>query len=127
MNIGGKFIMEEKRKSKRLPVDMRLEISNLFKQDNVMIKNIDAPIRVVNISKSGIGFETEAILPIGYYFNSKIQLGDSSSCLYTVVQIIRVEKRNDKVFYGCEFVGMAPVLSFIFDEFERNCINNEQL
>lgn len=115
--------MEEKRKSKRLPVDMKLEISNLFKQDNVMIKNIDAPIRVVNISKNGIGFESEAILPIGYYFNSKIELGDSQSCLYTVVQIIRVEKREDKVYYGCEFIGMAPVLGFIFDEFEKNHLN----
>lgn len=112
--------MEEKRKSKRMAVDMRLEISNLFKQDNIMIKNIDAPIRVVNISKSGIGFESEALLPIGYYFNSKIELGDSENTLFTVVQIIRVEKRENSIFYGCEFVGMAPVLGYIFEEYENS-------
>lgn len=111
--------MEEKRKFKRLPVDMKLEISNLFKQDNVVIKNIDAPIRVTNISKSGIGFESQAILPVGYYFNSKITLGGNLNNLYTVVQIVRVEKREDSIFYGCEFIGMAPVLNFIFDDFEK--------
>lgn len=112
--------MEEKRRSKRLPVDMKLNISNLFKQDNVLIKNIEAPIRVVDISKTGIGFESEALLPIGYYFNSKIDLGKTESSLYTVVQIVRVERRGDYVFYGCEFIGLAPVLDFIFEEFEES-------
>lgn len=112
--------MEEKRRSKRLPVDMKLNISNLFKQDNVLIKNIEAPIRVVNISKSGIGFESEAILPVGYYFNSKIELGNSESSLYTVVQIVRIENRDDIIYYGCEFIGMAPILDFVFEEFEKS-------
>ena len=111
--------MEEKRRAKRMKVDMKLEISNLFKQDNVVIKNIDAPIRVVNISKSGIGFESDAHLPVGYYFNSKIELGDSTNALFAVVQIIRVEERERGAFYGCQFVGMAPVLTYIFDEYEK--------
>lgn len=112
--------MEEKRKSKRMKVDMKLEISNLFKQDNIMIKNIDAPVRVTNISKNGIGFESEALLPIGYYFNCKIELGDSENTIYTVVEIIRVEKRENSIFYGCQFVGMAPVLGYIFEEYENS-------
>ena len=57
--------MEEKRRSKRLDVNMSLKISNLFRQDNVLIENIDAPIMVTNISKLGIGFETDAVLPVG--------------------------------------------------------------
>ena len=117
--------MIEKRRAKRMKVDMSLEISNLFKQDNVVIKNIDAPIRVVNISKSGIGFESEAILPVGYYFNSKIELGGSENALFAVVQIIREEKREKNIFYGCQFIGMAPVLSYIFDEYE-NSLNEQE-
>ena len=112
--------MEEKRRSKRMAVDMKLEISNLFKQDNVVIKNIDAPIRVVNISKGGICFESEAMLPVGYYFNSKIELGDSTNALFAVIQIIRVEKKEEGIFYGCQFIGMAPVLNYIFDEYEKS-------
>ena len=97
--------MEEKRRAKRMKVDMMLEISNLFKQ--------------ANISKSGIGFESKADLPVGYYFNAKIELGGSENALFAVIQIIRSEKREDSMFYGCQFIGMAPVLEFIFDEYEK--------
>lgn len=119
------IFMVDKRRSKRLPVDMSLNISNLFKQDNVLIGNIDAPIHVVNISKNGIGFESEAILPVGYYFNAKINLGNKESSLYTVVQIIRTEKHEDFMYYGCEFIGLAPILNFIFDDFENSLAENE--
>lgn len=109
--------MEEKRKSKRLNVEMNLKISNIFRQDNVKIENIDAPIKVTNMSKCGIGFETDAILPVGYYFNSKITLGNKDSSLYTVVQIVRMEEHEDCLYYGCEFVGLAPILDYVFEDF----------
>lgn len=109
----------EKRRSKRLDVDLSLNISNLFKQDNVFIKNINSPIHVENISKHGIGFTSKAVLPMGYYFNAKIRLGDEENLLYTVVKIIRtIEDENGECFYGCEFIGLAPILDFIFDEYE---------
>jgi hypothetical protein len=116
--------MEEKRHSKRYPVKMELEISSLFKQDNVKVDNIHAPIEVMDISKNGIGFRSSSVLPLNYYFNSKIQLGDTDSCLYTVVKIIRQQVvEEDVYFYGCEFVGMPSVLDYIFDELEEkiNC------
>ena len=109
--------MNEKRRSKRINVDMALNISNIFRQDNVMIENIDAPIQVTNISKRGIGFETQAVLPIGYYFNAKITLGNQESSLFTVVQIVRSEDRDGCFYYGCEFIGLAPILDFIFEDF----------
>jgi hypothetical protein len=101
-------------------VDIKLKISNLFKQDNVQIKNIDAPIEVKNISKTGIGFESTAILPVGYYFNARIQLGNKESSIYAVLKILRTEKREDTVFYGCEFVGRAEILDFVFDDFDES-------
>ena len=111
--------MYEKRRSKRLPVDLKLEISSLFKQDNIKVTNIHAPIEVINISNTGIGFRTKSTLPLQYYFNAKIVLGDEDSSLYCVVQIIRMEPGEDEIIYGCEFVGMAPVLSYIFDDYEK--------
>lgn len=112
--------MGQQKRCKRVPVELQLRISNLFKQDNVQIKNIDAPIVVKNISKTGIGFETEAVLPLKYYFNAKIELGDKESAIYAVVQIIRAEKKGDKVFYGCQFVGRAEILDFIFGEYDES-------
>lgn len=110
---------EEKRRSRRIDVNMSLRISDLFKQDNEKISNIDAPIHVTNISRNGIGFITSAELPLGYYFNSKICLGSKESSLYTVVKIIRSVKDGSDYYYGCEFVGLAPILNYIFDEFEN--------
>lgn len=100
---------------------MTLEISSLFKQDNVLLSDIDAPINVVNVSKGGIGFTSTNNLPLGFYFNACIQLGDAEDAkLYCVVKIIRKECTPDgENLYGCELVGMAPVLSYIFEDYER--------
>jgi len=113
--------MQEKRRDKRLPIAMKLEISTLFKQDNVLISNMDAPIRVINISKGGIGFVSACDLPIGFYFNACIEMGSEEAKLYCVVKIIRKEKEGTtgENVYGCELVGVAPVLSYIFDDYER--------
>lgn len=128
------FVLE-KRREKRIDITLFLKISTLFKQDNVLVQNIDAPITVINISRGGIGFYSKSNLPIGFYFNACIQLGDEDAKLYCVVKIIRAEEVKDttpdlcdkeegidqRIYrYGCEFVGMAPVLSYIFDNFEKS-------
>lgn len=117
--------MQEKRRSERLKVDLRLEISSLFKQDNVRVDSIDAPIEVENISKQGIGFHSKSKLPIDFYFNAKIQLGGEDSILYTVVKIIRIEAAEEEYLYGASFVGMPSVLDYIFEEYQSKLEINE--
>lgn len=113
--------MEEKRKSKRLKITLELSVSSLFKQDNVKVDVKDAPIVVTDISRGGIRFESESVLPIGFYFNAKLEMGSKDSVLYTVVKIIRsAEGEDGRIVYGCEFVGLAPVLGYIFDEYEES-------
>lgn len=114
--------MQEKRKFKRLPVAMKLEISSLFKQDNILLSDIDAPIHVTDISKGGIGFTSASNLPLGFYFNACIRLGEAEDAkLYCVVKIIRKDSQpTGENTYGCELVGVAPVLSYIFDDYEKN-------
>ena len=116
----------EKRKAERLPIDLILGVSELFKQDNEFIKNVNAPIEVLDISRGGIGFHSESELPVGYYFNARIQVTDDlHSAFYTVVKIIRKSYVDDKVHsYGCEFVGFPSVLNYIFDDFEKKIIDN---
>ena len=82
--------MEEKRRFKRLPISMKLEISSLFKQDHIELTDLSAPIHVSNVSKGGIGFTS-------------------------VKNRFPLETR-----YGCEMVGLAPVLDYIFDDYEKN-------
>ena len=117
--------MVEHRKSKRTKVQMHLEVSSVFKQDNVHVSNINAPIDVVDISMSGLAFITESVLPIGYYFNSRLEFENENDCLNCVVRIIRRSQREDgKTLYGCEFVGMSPVLAYIFEDIEK-CYGNK--
>ena len=113
--------MNEKRRDRRFPVKLELEVSSLFKQDNIKAENIDAPITVVDISKGGIGFHSKSSLPIGYYFNACLQLTDDENAkLYCVVKIIRSTNLENIISYGCEFIGLAPVFSYIFDELEQD-------
>lgn len=112
--------MVEKRKSKRYPASIRLEVSEVFKQDHVKIENLGVPLEVINISRGGLGIRTKSELPLDYYFNAKLQMGDENAILYCVVKIIRVSPGEDGSFiYGCEFVGMAPIMNFIFEDYEQ--------
>ena len=111
----------EQRRSKRIPTKMNLEVSSLFKQDNVKVNNINAPIEVIDISKDGIGFLSSSMLPIGFYFNARLEFEKHDRCLNCVVRIIRQAEYADGVFnYGCEFVGMASAFDYIFEEIEQS-------
>lgn len=110
-----------------MPIDLFLEISSLFQQDNVEVENIQAPIEVINVSKLGIGFLSKSLLPIGFYFNAKLILGNSDSALHCVLRILRsLEAENGFYEYGSEFIGMAPILDFIFEDYEKY-IDSEHL
>ena len=110
----------ERRRYKRLPIELKLEIDELFKQDNVVVKNIGESILVYNISKSGIGFISEADLPVGYYFRGTIQF-DNGDFFRVVIKIVRsAESGQNKKDYGAEFVGLAPFLASKVDNYEKS-------
>lgn len=112
--------MDEQRKAKRVKFTMHLEVSSLFKQDNVKVENLNAPIEIQNISKSGIGFLSDSVLPIGYYFNACLRFEKMNEELKCVIRIVRHSKTPEgRSFYGCEFVGMASVFDYIFDDVEK--------
>lgn len=110
--------MHERRRHKRLPIFLDLEINKLFKQDNKIIEDLEEDIEVINISKTGIGFISKADFPLDYYFNAKIEF-DQTQFFYCVLKIIRKEKIEDENLYGCEFVGLAEFLSNKIDEYEK--------
>ena len=118
----GVYMMREKRRSKRLPIDLELYVSTLFRQGPLENIDVNTPIHVFDVSKLGLGFITTADLPMHYYFNAKLELGSPENSLYCVVKIIRKMPPSEDgiIFYGCEFVGLAPVLGTIFDEYEKS-------
>jgi len=117
--------MNEKRREERMKVDLMLNVSSLFKQNNIEIANVDSPIEVLDVSKSGIGFISKSVLPLDFYFNAALQLGNDNGLLYCVVKIVRCEPLSkDEYTYGCEFIGMAPILDYIFDDFALKKISD---
>ncbi len=109
--------MEERRKFKRYPTHISIRIESLFKQDYDKIDDVNEDIEVVDVSKSGIGFESKHILPLNYYFNAKI-IFDEDKYFYSVLKIIRIIKVEDDAFhYGCEFIGLADILSNSVEEY----------
>ena len=110
--------MADRRKYKRLPIELQLEVDEVFKQDYVVIKDLNASVSVFDISKSGIGFISEASLPLGYYFRGRINLGNNDF-FYVVIQIVRAHYTDDKKVYGAEFVGLAPFLAAKVDKYEK--------
>lgn len=114
----------ERRKYKRLPIELHLEVDEVFKQDHVVIKDLYASVSVFDISKSGIGFISEEILPLGYYFRGRINLGDDDF-FYVVLHIIRFHTTENEKVYGAEFVGLAPFLADKVDKYEKKLCNGE--
>ena len=92
----------------------------MFKQGNVVLKDVGASIYVYDISKSGIGFISDVSLPLGYYFKGLINLGDGDF-FRVVMHIIRssMSSEEDYYIYGAEFIGLAPFLEDKVDKYEK--------
>lgn len=113
--------MQEKRRYKRLPIQLKLEVSEVFKQDNDVIRDLNAEILVFDISKAGIGFTASTFIPEGYYFNATIVLESSEQKILTVVKILHREKVEDELYrYGCEFTGLAGIFDAVFEAYEKS-------
>lgn len=100
----------ERRKYERLPVDCKLKISKLYKQNIERVELIDADINVIDISKGGIGFRSRSVIPVGCYFDATIGL-DEKEYFRSVVKVVRCVEDDEGFFYGAEFVGLAGFLA----------------
>ncbi len=110
--------MQEKRKYERLPIKLKLEVSNLFKQDGINIDALNTEIEVFDISKAGIGFMSASKLPVDYYFNATIEFVGTDEIILSVVKILyETPIGNAGYRYGCEFVGLPSMYHHLFDEY----------
>ncbi len=110
--------MEERRGDKRLPIGIKISISNLYKENTNTIMDLDLNVEVIDISSKGIGFISKCILPVGYYFIADIELSPELPQIITDVRVIRssaIDKENYR--YGCEFVSISPSVRQMLDEF----------
>lgn len=111
--------MKERRKFKRLPVEIKLTIESLYRQNNESLEELNESIIVTDVSKTGLGFMTSAELPMDFYFNARIEI-DEDKKFFGVMKIIRKDQDEDGAFhFGCEFVGMADILTGCLDDYQE--------
>ena len=64
--------MEEKRKHKRLELDVNVQLERLDEDDVTTLKYVH--VDVTDITRSGLGFRCAKELAIGSYYDTKIQI-----------------------------------------------------
>lgn len=96
--------MQERRRDKRLELEVRVQLEQLDEGDLTTIKFVH--VDVTDISKRGIGFDCKQKLQIGTYYDTRIQIW-TKEIVNCVVEIVRSEEHEDGSFhYGGVFIGL---------------------
>lgn len=96
-------MVTERRKSKRLDLNVSLQLERLEADEIVTVKYLH--VTVVDASKSGIAFKTTEELEVGSFFDTKLQIW-TKEVIDTVIKIVRHTREGDMNVYGCAFVGL---------------------
>lgn len=96
--------MEERRRSKRLELDVSLELERLDRDGITTLKYVHVDIN--DLSRSGIGFNAEQELEIGSFYNTKLEIW-TKEVIDTIVKVVRKNKTDKGYNYGGTFVGMT--------------------
>ncbi len=107
--------MEEKRKHKRLELDVSIELERLDEDGVTTLRYVH--VDVTDISRSGLGFRSAKELEIGTYYDTKIQIW-TKEVVDAVIEIVRCEKLPDGYKYGGEFIGMADTDALKIDIYQ---------
>lgn len=118
---------KDKRIDKRLPIEMSLAISNLYKDGMDAIVDLESDIEITDISSNGIGFISQCVLPIGYYFIADIELSFDLPQIITDVKIVRSSAIDmDHYHYGAEFVSVSPSVKKLLLKYENEYMGNDE-
>lgn len=104
--------MEERRKAKRTELTSKLLMKRL---DNQKTEEVD--IEVVNVSKSGVGFTCKEPLTIGAIYEAYLTIW-TKEVLHAVLEIVRIEKKEDTIAYGAVFVGLPEMDAFRIETYQ---------
>ena len=97
--------MEERRKHKRLDLEVMVELERLDEESVTTLKYVH--VEVTDISRSGLGFKSKADLEIGSYYDTRIQIW-TKEVVDAVIEIVRRDALPEGGYkYGCRFIGMT--------------------
>lgn len=97
--------MEEKRKSRRLDLDVTVELERIDNGEGVTTLRL-VHVDIVDLSRSGVGFRTKQQLAVGSFYNTKLQIW-TKDIIEVVMKVVRCNEEEDGYYhYGAIFVGM---------------------
>ena len=96
--------MDEKRRDRRLDLDVSIELERLDKGDVATLKLIH--VDVTDLSSSGMGFNTSQQLENGALYDTRIKIW-TKEVIPAVIRIVRCEKVCEAHYHcGATFVGL---------------------
>lgn len=93
--------MNERRKSNRRELISTLIVKRLDEGGDK-----ETTIDIVDVSKSGIGFNCNELLEIGAVYEANLRIW-TQEALHAFLEIVRVEKKGQGYNYGAIFIGMT--------------------
>ena len=92
--------MEERRRANRRKLVSKLVVKRLGNTEEEEVE-----IEIVDVSKSGIGFQCEQLLGIGSVYEGFLRIW-TQEVIHAFLEIVRIEKKEDGFHYGAIFIGM---------------------
>ena len=107
--------MEEKRKHKRLDLDVTVQLERLDKDGVTTLKFVH--VEITDLSRSGIGFKSNQALEVGTYYDTKLTIW-TKEVIDAVIEIVRRNDVEDGFEYGAEFIGMTDTDALKIDIYQ---------
>ncbi len=95
--------MEERRNSKRMAL-----ASSLFMKRLDGSGNEEVEIEIIDVSRTGVGFNCDKTLEIGAVYESNLRIW-TQEVLHAFLEIVRIEKNGSTFTYGAIFIGMPEM------------------
>lgn len=95
--------MQERRKSERHALSSTIVIKRL---DGGQTEEVQ--IEIVDVSKTGVGFNCKEPLTIGAVYESYLQIWTKET-LHAFLEIVRIVKEGGTFSYGAIFIGMPEM------------------
>ena len=93
--------MDEKRKNKRIILNANLAMNRIDGPRHEMV-----PIQIIDVSKSGIGFDCDRDLEMNSVYELELILW-TKEIINTFITVIRKDDSGIKKIYGATFVGLT--------------------
>lgn len=98
--------MEEKRNGRRMELSARLLIKNM---NNTSGQEEEVEIKVLDVSKSGVGFICDTPLEIGAVYEAFLKIW-TEEVIHAFLKVVRIEQTADEKYVcGTIFIGLPEM------------------